>query len=145
MGSPWTKALEASAATIDLATHLSSMDDEDKAHLLRLIAIVKAATELSSATPNLHRISMDALRWHAGIETDKSVTGFGSLDTSGDVFTGRPTFSQVTAQNIPVRSRQHRRHIVARWGSGWTSFPPRPSRRDHRPHDLPEELSVLGG
>jgi hypothetical protein len=48
-----------------------------------------------------------------GIESNSGGSGFGSLDTSGKEFEGRPAFPAITQATITLKAGQHRRHILA--------------------------------
>ena len=109
----WTVALGRVAGGANLAQFFKPlMDDADEGDVAKLLGVMKGLAELSSDKPNMTKIAMDAVRWHAGIESDSGGSGFGSLDTSTQPFTGRPAFPAITQANVPLRAGQHRRHIL---------------------------------
>jgi hypothetical protein len=109
----WTTALKRVLATDGFAGLFPAMDDASESDAGQMVARIKGLAQLSNETPNLYRVAMDAVRWHAGIESDSSSSGFGSLDTANQPITGRPAFPTLTQQNIPVKAGQHRRHVLA--------------------------------
>jgi hypothetical protein len=110
----WTAGLtKVSTDASFLATAGATLDDASEGDVLKLIGVLKALAGLSSDRPNPFRSAIAAVRWHAGIESDSGGSGFGDLDTSGTPLTGRPAFPKITQVNIPLRSGQHRRHILA--------------------------------
>lgn len=110
----WTAALHTVRVAPEFTGNApATVDDANEASILGLIGVLNALKQLSSARPNPYRAAIEAIRWHAGIETDSGGSGFGSLDTSGPPFSGRPAFPSITQTNVPLKGGQHRRHILA--------------------------------
>jgi hypothetical protein len=111
----WTAALGKVVAITDFTHFPATIDDATEDGPRSVANIFKGIGPLSNDAKS-YRLSVDAIRWSAGIESDAAGSGFGSLDTSttgASGISGRPAFPKITQVNIPLRAGQHRRHILA--------------------------------
>lgn len=110
----WTGALGVVAGRPDLVGLFgNTLDDASESVAHQVVGKLAALKGLSYAKPNPYVAAIDAVRFHFGIESDSGGSGFGSLDTSGKEFEGRPAFPQLTQKAITLKAGQHRRHILA--------------------------------
>ena len=110
----WTKALKTVEGRNDLVTLFgNTIDDASESDAHRVLGKLAALKGLSYEKPNPYIAAIDAVRFHFGIESDSGGSGFGSLDTSGTEFEGRPAFPEITQKAIGLKAGQHRRHILA--------------------------------
>jgi hypothetical protein len=111
----WTAAVGKVVHVTDF-THFPPTIDDATEDGPRVVAnILKGIGPISNDAKS-YRLTVDAIRWSAGIESDAAGSGFGSLDTSttgASGISGRPAFPKITQVNIPLRAGQHRRHILA--------------------------------
>ena len=110
----WTRALGVVAGRNDLVQIFgNTIDDASESDAHAVLGKLAALKGLSYDKPNPYIAAIDAVRFHFGIESDSGGSGFGSLDTSGKEFEGRPAFPEITQKSITLKAGQHRRHILA--------------------------------